>query len=670
MMSDIIRIKNEFNEKQISIINKIIFQINKNEIKENQLIINKIKELIINLTDDISKERTINSEIKEYSFEGINFFLKEIKQKKDILIIFLNSFLINTTIKDNDKLELFYKVNDKLDEELFPVINLHIYDSVIFKEFDNYKKVNDYLIKYSNSKTFDKKTSDFLYILNKIYANCYLLFREKNKIKINNEIEYENLIGFSKDLFLNFLKYLNTKKNISKEDWKILDNIIEIDKKIMEESKKNNLNSILESDYNILLFDENGFINKNIPENILDKIKDLLEIKRDFFKDKSNSIEENKLNMILFNYFSIPENIDKSVLIDCKDKNLIIKFCSNENNFKSEKMLSLFKEIMKNKYTEREQEINYTLFSGLINFTNFRDTKHLENLFGEKEVSKVKEEDLLFLSEISKFHLNFNFDIMKTIIDNELISKEYELCLFLKRDFEEKDIINLYHIMEDIFYNNDKTDKSLNLKLVIGMNFLNNPYLFEKLKEYDFNRYKRTLIEIYKSISFETNSLELLVKDAEYNIFKYIKNDFNFNFNFNQTNENTLINLLHLIKTFQEFVNKDLLLLKDLEEHILLKGLNSIIDYPIDTKIKTIDLEKKYAFLKKLEEPESTAKLSNKFYIEETNRLVESIIKYNSITPHNLKEIENIIQNIDIEEEQKIKILEEIKKNKTLKMNF
>lgn len=670
MMSDIIRIKNEFNEKQISIINKIIFQINKNEKKENQLIINKIKELIINLTDDISKERTINSEIKEYSFEGINFFLKEIKQKKDILIIFLNSFLINTTIKDKDKLELFYKVNDKLDEELFPVINLHIYDSVIFKELDNYKKVNDYLIKYSNSKTFDKKTSDFLYILNKIYANCYLLFREKNKIKINNEIEYENLIGFSKDLFLNFLKYLNTKKNISKEDWKILDNIIEIDKKITEESKNNNLNSILESDYNILLFDENGFINKNIPENILDKIKNLLEIKRDFFKDKSNSIEENKLNMILFNYFSIPENIDKSVLIDCKDKNLIIKFCSNENNFKSEKMLSLFKEIMKNKYTEREQEINYTLFSGLINFTNFRDTKHLENLFGEKEVSKVKEEDLLFLSEISKFHLNFNFDIMKTIIDNELISKEYELCLFLKRDFEEKDIINLYHIMEDIFYNNDKTDKSLNLKLVIGMNFLNNPYLFEKLKEYDFNRYKRTLIEIYKSISFETNSLELLVKDAEYNIFKYIKNDFNFNFNFNQTNENTLINLLHLIKTFQEFVNKDLLLLKDLEEHILLKGLNSIIDYPIDTKIKTIDLEKKYAFLKKLEEPESTAKLSNKFYIEETNRLVESIIKYNSITPHNLKEIENIIQNIDIEEEQKIKILEEIKKNKTLKMNF
>lgn len=461
--------KNEFILKKFknyieSLRSKNINNLNINEYNE---ILNKLEEIIINLTEiksnflnytyeiynklnflkykkfndsenfNIYNNKFISSELKN----KINKFNKKLNNENFILNI--NSYLINTI---NEKIKILNNNNNNDDENI-----------LFIKLFNGIFKIITKYIKFEDLNFYNKKKDKILHENNLL--NKFLKLIKTKKIKYKDIITEE----FINELFELFIKDYSNIKNKNKDNFEIISN------------------------------DLNEYINKKYKKNI-----SFLNLKKSY-KPLDNSFNENKN---INNNYKYNKNDDIN-LNNSKYKNLsfkifnIINFKFDLKNhdpfFKNKKILEIINLI--------ENDLSYT--NNFINLNkNYLEefSKKILDLFNiEKNKTNIK--ILLDYLEIELKHKNKkekieNKNADQFLIDIFIYTKNFFEDFFDKKDLntnEETDLLNKF-----LKLNENKILKSSDL---LKIEFINN--LFELfIKNYSIlkNKNKENFKEISKEL--------------------------------------------------------------------------------------------------------------------------------------------------------------------------
>ena len=514
------------NENIISILIYIFNNLNDIKINEIKIILEKLIENLINISENNNNNNNNESEIIKILFNLIKNKNYEDLQYYFYIILLILSSKYNLNLNDN-----ILNINEFNIEILFKNLNLILaYFSLVLNISINN---NEY---YKNNLKFINENIEKI-IQIKINENNFNLIDKFNKICYYSIIN--SLIKLKNEIFLN--------ENLCENLCYLL---------------FNNVNNLCEIKFfNDLL--ENILKNEEFSLILINKIFYIL-----LFKENKIELNFNKISIFLEKNLNNKKIKEKNFL-----KFLILLFIPNNNlNKKKHSKNFYIKNILKNKekkeFLIKNIELNINLISNFL-FSKFGIFNNKNDLFSNSSFEIIN-----FILNFTNFGLNlikFSFDKINfkefKFVDNLIKFYDKNLDLIKKFDLIEiyktlksiDDLFNLNQNKNEINFDNKNNDENLNKKNEKNKKFnkknKNNNFnkknnkkeekKEEKKEKYDLNEIKNFIIYfIYKSKNNLFFIIERLIK-----ILNYLKND----------SKNFSENFKIIIEKFWELLNCDFL---------------------------------------------------------------------------------------------------------------
>ena len=461
---------------------------NKIDFKETKLKYEKLKKLILDISNKIILNYTNNIESKnENNYNNIN------KYKT-----------INNFDKNNYIQQLLDK-NRKFEEQL------HFYDNNI-KNLKNQlylkQKENEKLIlikeellkeKYQNNRIYSKISKD----LNNNNEQNIIKINSMNEIKRDNIEEYKRKINEFKINLESQKRDIYNKDKIIENLNKKLKNYLSYDNKIKNRNTTNkNIKLFIDKAINFSYIKDLKELS-NISKTILDEKEEIInELKQEIEslnnKLKENMEENNNNNHINNNIYIIKELKEKIKQITEENTNYKNKINSllDNNKILNQKIDTLTNDINKNELLKQDQENELKKLQLIIDELNLKIKENNENIDNNSKnnnESKGKEEQIEFL-------LTENKELKNEIEELKEKEKEKENNISIKED----ENINYKKLIDD-YENKIKFLEEQN-------NFYKNELNNLKTENY-------IIQNEFKTVKEENNILNKKIKEYE------IKND-------------------------------------------------------------------------------------------------------------------------------------------------
>ena len=482
---------NEINNNYKNIINKIKEEIKNSEEKANNFIQDLIK--FFNLdNEEVIKELTILFKIKKYELDinSILFLFDNFEKDNQDWNNKLNDTYKN--ISENTQEEIISKLNLLQKNKIYDYTKSHIYNK-LFTILFNKKKELEFLfskidkniinlidrinpcdnsitikdikdtekcistIKIMKELKENNKIFDYIKTLDEETIFCFENFIEHFNLIIELDRYYEE----SKNIYIKILKYINEGLT-----FEILQ-----DKEIIYYSNKDKNENLT---FEELIFLKNKiyiFNENNNKENVPNDINNIIETKKNiliFFKNEISNIE------IIYEYMKILHNKGCSLPLS-----ILIKIKINKvQYFLNDKIIN-FKEIKNFLLNAKNNYI--TQLNSL-----YKEKIHLRFLYGKQLYKIIKHlEGNINIESILRFILNNknNLDIInegcksiKRKIDNYITHYDF----YIENSFE-----NISTYITSVFINNNKTIEEHYDKIkIISQNYYKGIYLHECEKNY------------------------------------------------------------------------------------------------------------------------------------------------------------------------------------------
>ena len=597
--------------------------------------------LVKELYDDIRNEKNKSEELYKENQE----LKSELSSSNDKLYEYDNKIYEMKKMQDENEAKI-NKLNkeNELQKEKYKNVFTQLNSFIVMKKEDE-RRLNESIQKMNLSK-------NLLYLVNMDKVDIISLFNEKDKyftsIEKNNKSLQNKLKELEKEVLQKTeeMKDLNYNNNVLKEKNQMLQNEIEETKKEMQEKSENAvlLSKVMDDkvdreDYDNLESqlneekEKNFKLKKNINtlnEEISKKEEDIIRSKNqinsqeNIIKENENKINnlneqikqnEDKFNELMNKYKNLTttmeENLRKSLYNNIMEQNNDFSDIYNNDQFENEK-IELNNKINNLEKIKIELEKNLSDFEAKNNTLNNK-IKNLEN-----ELNTIKGENEILLKE--KNELNNLLKEEKKLGEkmksaNDLLNKENTKIELLSQENKKlsEEIDNQKNIIRQL--EKDITNQNLNLEQKENK-IINLTQEIESLQsQYDF------ILNKYNNLNTVLSDKEKAKEEALKNLEeKYI----------------FLKNLL-IEEIIKEYIDKDKLFLKEVEENKNLKKENSNLTSEID-KLKLLleknkDLQQKYKTLsdeyKEAEKKyEEISKERNEYKLKYNNAL-EIIIKKN-----------------------------------------
>ena len=408
------------------------------------------KEMINKFVNEINKYRQDNKNKPDF-FKNVKKYTKKLQQN------YINEFIKNSMLDEDNKKEFVEKLENKLNNELikFEKENEKFFESKFNEEIN--KLTNIFISNFSNGKdlytknyyqffsdfesfkeTANALTPDFPHKTDILFDKILLIvkkFIDEEVTKIKNKAEKEiNDIKSENEKLNEKIKNLNAELNINKE--KNTNNITRLNNDIMNEKLKHkNIEEKMNNLLNSKKLDQENYLKQieQLKNNYEIKIKDLLMAKTQLETDlKFNNEELIVLKMNNDKMSSLNEQ--KLIYLDKEINNWKEKYNTQikESKNKEEKLIkeiSTLKDHNKKLQNEKNKKDNINTEQFNININNLMNY-FKENLKAQNEENKSMLEKMM--KEKQKNSEN-DSELFKNY--NELIKNNSEL----KIDINTKD---------------------------------------------------------------------------------------------------------------------------------------------------------------------------------------------------------------------------------------
>ena len=404
------------------------------------------KDMINKFVNEINKYRQENKNKPDF-FKNVKKYTKKLQQN------YINEFIKNSMLDEDNKKEFVEKLENKLNNELvkFEKENEKFFESKFNEELN--KLTNDFISNFSNGKdlysknyyqffsdfeSFKEKanslTPDFPHKTDILFDKILLIVKkfideEINKIKNISEKEI-NSIKNENEKLIEKIKDLNTELNLNKE--KNSNNISRLNNDIINEKiKHKNIEEKMNNLLNSKKLDQENYFKQieQLKNNYEIRIKDLLMAKTQLETDlKFNNEELIVLKMNNDKISSLNEQkllyLDKEINNWKEKYNSLIKDTKNKEE-KLIKEISILKDHNKKLQSENNKKDNINTEQFNTNINNLMNY-FKENLKAQNEENKNMLEKMM---KEKRKHSENDSELFKNY--NELITKHSELKINL-----------------------------------------------------------------------------------------------------------------------------------------------------------------------------------------------------------------------------------------------
>ena len=438
---------------------------------QNECIKNS-KEMINKYVIEINKYRQENKNKSDF-FQNVKKYTKKLAQN------YINNFVKNSMLDDDNKKEFVEKLEIKLNNELnkFEKENEKFFEEKFNEELNkltnnfisNFSNENDLYTKnyyqfFSDFESFKEKantlTPDFPHKSDILFDKILLIVKkfideEMNKVKNKAEKEINNLKN-ENDKYKQKINELTMELNLNKE--KNSSNVSKLNNDIINERLKHkNIEEKMNSLLNSKKFDQENYLKQieQLKNNYEIKLKDLLMAKNQLENDLKYNNEE--LIVLKMNNDKMSSlNNQKLIYLDkeinnWKEKyNNIVKDSKNKEDNLNKEISSLKEQIKKLQNEKNKKDnLNTEQFNNNINnlMNLFKENLKAQNEENKNMIEKMMKEKKKTSENDSELFKNYNELIKKhSDLKIELNTKENKI-----KNLEEQ--ITLLNIYKDICNN-------------------------------------------------------------------------------------------------------------------------------------------------------------------------------------------------------------------------